>query len=130
MLTSMSLWHKVATGVISATGIPGLMMIGVGVAPQFVPAEMSKKFPEMVELWSKILKIKLTPRAFFPFVGACKIFGIVSMWGVFGPALDTACTLLYALLCACATYTHAELGEPVGPPVFIGSLCLLRLFII
>eukprot|EP00632_Arachnochrysis_sp_CCMP2950_P015377 CAMPEP_0185689614 /NCGR_PEP_ID=MMETSP1164-20130828/573_1 /TAXON_ID=1104430 /ORGANISM="Chrysoreinhardia sp, Strain CCMP2950" /LENGTH=133 /DNA_ID=CAMNT_0028356119 /DNA_START=71 /DNA_END=472 /DNA_ORIENTATION=- len=118
---------KLSTGLISTGVLPGAMMIAVGLAPALVPAAFASELPKMTALWSEKFGVDLKPGYFFPFVGACKLFGIASMWGLFGTVADYVCSILYAVLCGFATYQHRAFGEPIAPPVVIGTLCLVRL---
>lgn len=75
------------------TGLPGVIMIGVGVAPAKVPEETKLQFAKMGAVWSTLSGVNLKTELFFPFIGVCKIIGVAGMWGLFG---DTAEVAIYS----------------------------------
>ena len=117
---------RLCTALITPTAIPGALFIAVGINAALVPDEFRKDLPAMLKLWSSVFGMELTTN-FFVFVGSCKLFGVASMWGLFGPLAEYICSVLYAILCGCAAYQHHVLNESIAPPIFVGGLCLLRL---
>lgn len=77
-------------GVISMSGLPGVIMIGVGVAPSKVPQETQLQFSKMGAVWSTLSGVNLKTELFFPFIGVCKIIGVAGMWGLFGDTAEVA----------------------------------------
>ena len=80
-------------------------------------------FSKLVNFWSGVVGFQI-PMIALTVLGACKVLCITSLYGFLGKEVRTVANLLALAPCTGAYYMHGQWGEPIVPPIIMGSLFL------